>query len=151
LANGGLHQIRIERHHIPHEQTTIRATLDSQASWLGNVALEKVLSDRCEVFVATQAIILQGCLMPSRPVLATTTDVRHNIDATLSQPSPAGPRVVAGLQRDLKAAVSIEQRRVGSIQFQAFLGDHEVRDLRSVFARREMLGDFQAARIKKGR
>ena len=102
---------------LPIEQAAVAAAHDAEVLGRRHLALDQVLGHGDEVLVGLVAVLLQRRLVPLRAELAAAADVG---DDDTRRPSPATPRrpvpAVAGRQRDLEAAVAVEQRRVRAVQ-----------------------------------
>ena len=95
--------------------------------------LTKSCRHRLEIVVGLLAILLQRRLMPGRTELAAAADVGEHKDAALVEPQHAEVRRIARRQRNLEAAIAVENGRRGACV--SFGRDHEIRNLRAVFRR----------------
>ena len=88
--------------------------------------------------------------MPARAELAAAADVGHHQHAAARIPGRAHAARVPGLERDLEAAVAVQQRRVVAVGLRALGPDHEVGHARAVAALREELLGAHAAGVEAG-
>ena len=85
--------------------------------------------------------------MPVFAVLAAAAQVRHGVDAAHLHPHQVAD-AEGRRQRDVEAAVAIQQRRVLAVELQAFLVGDDHRHARAVFAVVEDLLRFVVRRVE---
>ena len=98
------------REHRADKQAAIAAALDAKVRRGGDAASDQVFGHRDEVVITALLVFLDRRLMPGRAEFAPAADVGHHIDTAALQPGAAGQGRIPGLERDLKAAVAVEQR-----------------------------------------
>src|SRR5690606_40001023 len=87
----------------------ISSAADAQLRGRGDPAIDQVLRDRREVLVGPVAVLLERGLVPARAVLASAANVGHRVHAALLQPALADAARIARRERDLEAAVAVQQ------------------------------------------
>ncbi len=151
LAADGVEQLGALHRDGAHQQAAVAAALDAQVARAGHLRGDQVLGHGLEVVVAALLELLDGRLVPGRPVLAAAADVGDDPDAAVFVPGLADAARVAGRQRDLEAAVAVQQRRVLAIGLRALGPDDEVGHLGAVPGRGELLLDAHARRVEEVR
>ena len=131
-TDNSVEQVRTLHHHGTHQQTTVTATVDPKPARRGHTGVNQRFCDGNKVVVATLAVVLEGSLVPTRPELATATNVGDNVNPTVFKPKLAVGGVVVRLDRNFEPAVAIQHGRVASVELEALLVHDEVRNLLTV-------------------
>ena len=100
------------RDHVADEQPAVAPADARELGRRRDAARAQVARDRLHVLVRLVPLRLERGLVPLRAVLAAAADARDDLHAAALEPARADAARVAGQQRDLEAAVRVEQRRV---------------------------------------
>ncbi len=92
------------------QQAAQAAAHDAQTCRAGDAALDQVFGHRDEIIKAALAMLALGRLVPARAELAAAAQIGQHINPALRQPAAPEDAAVAGLHRNLKAAIAVEQR-----------------------------------------
>ena len=149
LADDAAKEVGPHRQHVAHQQSAVASPLDPQMLRRCDLPGDQVLGHRDEVFVGPGTVCLEGRLVPLRAELTAAPDVRHHVDMFSLEPRGAGNRLVARQQRNLEAAVAVEQRRRAAVGRQVLGANLKIGHPRAIFGDRLMLADPQPGGIEK--
>eukprot|EP00964_Phaeocystis_antarctica_P091622 scaffold58790_cov65-Phaeocystis_antarctica.AAC.15 len=150
LADDGAEELGRADQHITGEQPTVGAALAAELGRGRDTARDQVLGDRLEVLEGLVALLLERRLVPARAVLAAAADVGLHVGVALLEPGGAHLGRVSGGERDLEAAVAVEQRRRRAVEAHVLRGDEEVGHLRAVGRGGVQLLRLQPRRVVEG-
>mmetsp|Transcript_25781 Transcript_25781/g.61157 ORF Transcript_25781/g.61157 Transcript_25781/m.61157 type:complete len:339 (-) Transcript_25781:1037-2053(-) len=139
------------RQHVSYQQPAVAASDNGELRGGRDAPRHQILAYGFDILVCLVPKLLQRCLMPSRPVLTTATDVCDHLDTALLKPAGADPPRVVGQHRDLKPAVRVEERGVGPVHRNVLAPHSKVRDLGAVLAGSEVLLADQAVGLEHRR
>jgi hypothetical protein len=137
-------------HGRSYQKAAVTSAHDPEVLGRGDAPLDKVLTYGNEVVEDALAILLETRAVPLRPELPAATDIRQNIHATSLKPGCAAYRAVTRSHRDFEAPVSVEKRRIGSVNSGVFRANHEVRDASAIPGGHVVLFHHDALRIEHG-
>src|SRR5262249_54830685 len=86
-------------------------------------------------------------LMPCRPVFSAATEIREDISSAALEPRRADAGAIACRHRELEATIGFDHRGPGARA--ALLSDLEVRNLRAVLGRREVLRHLEVRGLEE--
>jgi len=66
-------------HHDAGQQAAVGTTLDAEMPRTRDASRYEILANRDEVIVGSLTIFLERRLMPGRPVLATASNIGHDV------------------------------------------------------------------------
>ncbi len=150
LRDDRAEQFRVTGDHRAHEQSAVTAPRGAQHRRSGDAPGDEVGGDGREVLEGPCPVGAERGPVPARSVLTAAPDVRDHVGSAPLQPRAARHRAVVGGERDLEAAVSVEQGGAGACT-RAVRADHEVRHAGAVPGDREELLHGQARRVEAGR
>mmetsp|Transcript_40073 Transcript_40073/g.85566 ORF Transcript_40073/g.85566 Transcript_40073/m.85566 type:complete len:263 (-) Transcript_40073:1166-1954(-) len=150
LANDGAEELGRAYEHVAGEQPAVGAARDAEPLVAGDAASHQVLGDRLEVFVGLVPLLLERGLVPARPVLAASADVGLHVGATLLEPADADCRDVARRERDLEAAVAVEQGRRRAVERHPRLAHKKVGHHCAIFRLGEVLVHLESGAAEEG-
>ncbi len=133
---------------LPVSRPPLRPAHRAEVLRRGDLALDQVARHGGEVLVGPVPLVAQRRLVPRGTVLAAAADVRHDVDAPVRQPGASEPARVRRRQRDLEAAVAVEQRRRRAVVREVARADDEVRHARAVVGGGEVLLDEEAVGVE---
>ena len=139
-------QLRIPGEHDAHEKATVRAARGPQLIAGGHAGLDESAGYCREILVRAGPLLPDGGLMPRGPVLATTANSRHHVDATLLEPQRAPQRGVRRPHRHHEPAVAVQDR--GPRAGRAPAAHDRVRHLRPVIAHGGVPGDLHPGGVE---
>ncbi len=144
-------QFRVLGQHVAGEQATVAAALDAQVRRRGHLARDQVAGHRGEILVGAVAVGLERGLVPARAVLAAASDVGHHVHTALLQPAHAHATRISRGQRDLEAAIAVQQGRVAAVVGDVPGTHHEVGHAGAVLGGGEVLLDHAAFGVEERR
>jgi len=118
--------VRRAHEHVAREQPAVGAALHGELLRARDPPAHEVGSHRLEVLVRLVPLLLERRLVPARPELAAAADVGLHVHAALLEPADADGGGVAGRERDLEAAVAVEQRGRRAVEAERLGADEEV-------------------------
>src|SRR5690606_35645069 len=96
---------------------------------------DEIPRDCGEVLERAVPVLPKCRLVPGRTVLAAAADVGEHVGAAALEPRPAEDAGVVGGERDLEAAVPVQERRSGCVGSSVPAPDHEIRNTSAVVGR----------------
>ena len=121
-----------------HQQTTIRATGDSQLLRRGVTLSDQILGSCDEVVKNVLLVFEHTCLVPLLAILAATTQRYLSIDTALLHKHNMVGRECGGVA-DIETAITIEIYGVLAVEFHILTMNEEHRHLRTVLRGEEYL------------
>ena len=151
LADHRPEEFRPPHVHVADEQPAVAAPLDAEPPRRSDLPPDEILGHGREVFVGPRPAGLERRLVPRRPELAAAPDVGDHIHMPAFQPGRPRERFVGGHERNLEAAVAVEQRRRGAVERQVGRADLKVGHPRAVGRHRLVLAHPQAPSFEERR
>src|SRR5207237_706079 len=115
-----------------HQKTTIAAAFDGQMRRTGVVMIDQIAGAGYEVIEDVLLLRQISGLVPFFPELAATAQIGDGVHTALIEPPP--PQCSEpGLEADVVAAVTGEQRRIRAVESRVFPSNDVQRYFREVF------------------
>jgi len=140
-------QIGPLRHAGANQQATIAATLDCQSRAFGVLLFDQPLGSGNKIIEDILLFEFGSCPVPLLSILPPTAQICHRQDASHFHPCQPADRKLRG-QRNVEAAVSIQQNWILAIFLQALLMGQEHGKTRAIFAIQKNLFGNIFARIE---
>ena len=121
-----------------HQQTTIRATCDSQLLRRGVTLSDQILGSRDEVIEYVLLVFEHTCFVPLLAILTATTQRHLSIDTALLHKHNVVGRE-RGCVADIETTITIEIYGILTVEFQILAMNEEHRYLRTVLRGEEHL------------
>ena len=132
LADDRPEEIGPQAVHVAHQEAAVAAPHDAQVRRRRDLPRHEILGDRDEILVGSRPLLLEGRLMPAGTKLTATANVGDHEHVPLLQPRRSRQRGVARHERDLEAAVAVEQCGRGAVCRQSGGADLEVGNPRAI-------------------